>query len=401
MNHWVIAPVIWPMLVAVAVLLTRHQGLQRWITAAGSALGTALVVWLVNRSRFEGMETYLPGNTLPPLGAVLVLDKLATLALAMVTLLHLAALVQAMARGTDRQYPMGLALRHLLLAGLSGAVLAGDLASLGLFWGLALVSFSGLVPDFRRLVLPGGAALAVLLLVAGMQAGSANLADLAERAAGGTDLSLAIPSLAIPSLAFLALAFLALAGLALAGLALWAVGFAAMLQGPSGAAVGLSAVVVAARLMLLTPMAHWLLPAAVGVALTVAAVAWHRGGVKAASLATATCGALALYLLTQPDVGATEAGLWLLLVAGLWSSGAMLASLPLLVPMYRRRAAGVALGLVLAALIAGAMLLPGNIPTRFANQITAIARQLHQPELYITAVIGLPDRPMLVPEPGL
>lgn len=358
MNHWVIAPVLGPMLVAVVLLLTGRLWLQRLVAVGGSVLGAALVVWLVNRSRFEGMETYLPGNALPPAATVLVLDKVATLALALLALLHLAALAQMIARGTDRQRPMGPVMLHLLMAGVNGVVLAGDLASLWLFWGLTLVAFAGLAPGFRRVALPAVAALAMAVGLAALQGGSGNLAELSDRAAGGT-------------------------GLALAALALWAVGFAAMLLVPVGAVVGLSAVVVAARLMLLVPMEPWLMPAALGLALALTAGAWRNQTVRVVPLATAVCGTLALCLVVQPDVQATEAGLWLLLMA----AGLSLA-VPL-VSLHRQIAAGA--GLLLAALVAVGIFLPGNIPTRFAAQINAVARQLQQPEIYRTAVIGLPD----------
>lgn len=376
MNHWVIAPVLGPMLVAVALLLTGRQWLQRLIAIGGSVLGAALMVWLVNRSRFDGMETYLPGNTLPPMGAVLVLDKVATLALALLALLHLAVLAHVISRGTDQQRPKTLVMLHLLISGLNGVVLAGDLASLWLFWCLTLVAFAGVAPGFRRVAAPGGVALAMALLLAALQGGSVNLADLSERASGAS-------------------------GLALAALACWAVGFAAMLLVPLGAVVGLGSVVVAGRLMLLVPMEPWFMPAALFLALALTFGAWRNRSVRPVPLAAAVCSTVALYLLAQPRAPATEAGLWLLLVAALWSTGALLVPVLILVPAQRRRAAQAALGLLLAAPIILALLLPGKIPTRFAAQINAIARQLHQPDLYITAVIGLPDRPMLVPEPDL
>ena len=387
MNHWVIAPVIVPMLVALLLLLLVDRlWLQRVITLSGALLGAALVAWLVNRSRFEGMEIYLPGNALPPAGAVLVLDKLATLLLAVTTLLHLAMVAQVMMAGGDRQRPVVPVLQQLLLAGLNGAVLAGDLVSLWLFWSLALVALAGLVPGLWRLAGVGIATLALGLGVATWQGGSADLADLAERGAGGT-------------------------GLALAVLALWGAGLWATLQAPFGAMVGLAAGAIAGRVLMLLEQGQWLVPAAMVLAAVLTLGAQRSSAVGkgpmvagaglALAPALALALALALGLLGSGAAPATPVALWLMVAVALLAFGELGASIGARVPKAWRRTVTLALGLCLATLVVIATLLPGRIPARFASQIDAIARQLHDPQIYITAVMGLPDRPMLAPEPDL
>ena len=364
------------MLVALFLLASDRPRL-RWLAIfTGAAVGTALVVWLYSRSRLEGMELYQPGNILPPLGVVLVLDKLASLTLGLLAVLHLVALALMWNRGIDRHRPLLVVMQHLALAGTSGSVLAGDLVSLFLCWSLALVGFAGLAPGFRLTACAGiGAGLVALAVASG---GPFVFADMAEQGIGGF-------------------------GLALLALVLWLTGFWAMLTGsPNGTALWMAATAIIGRFWTLVPVGPWFMSIALGLALGVAAsltIARRRHGapVPVASLLTGLVGILALYLFSQGAVWSTLAAIKLIVVLAVLAVVLPVALFLANVPVPLRRKATLVFGLCIALPIGFAAVIPGAFSAISTKQIIAVARQLHQPALYTVAVMGFPDHPMLAP----
>jgi len=396
-NHWVIAPVLGPMLVALALLMAGRPALQRLIVATGIVLETALVLWLFWRSLNPGIETYLPGNLLPPDGTVLVLDKLAALLLLLVAVLGAGATLRFTLQGGARTAPQGLALMQLVVAGLNGAVLAGELASLWALWALALAATAALAPQHWQRMVAG--ALVLLVAVALMCHGNASgtLADLAERGAGS-----------------------GIAGLALCAAFAFLIGTAPGQPPLLGCAVGLAATGLLARIATLMPVDHWLMPLALPV---VALSIWRRS-----SLAQTGLCAIALTGFAQGTEAATVAGLWAFVAGFVAAQAAILGDRPLAL-VVQCLCALAAAGLMLLAtdlwMVKAAMLVaaPALVlttgyrvarcpPVRFqplalcavlalaagfalhadriGTQLAGIAAQLHQPGIYITAVMGLP-----------
>ena len=220
-----------PLLVALALLTWQRRRGQMLVLAAGFGGETALAVWLFGRSLRGGMETYQPGNLLPPLGSVLVLDQLAALMLLGIAVLGAAATGRCLASPQRRNDP---ALIQIALAGLNGAVLAGGLFTRWSVWTLGLVALATLIPAMRRQALAGAALLLLALVVWGHLAPTLTLADLAERQAAS-----------LPGAVLLSAAF---------ALFLWQPG-----AGPAALpALGrLVAVAVLARLTLLLPLGPW------------------------------------------------------------------------------------------------------------------------------------------------
>ena len=88
---------------------------------------------------------YLLGNWPAPFGIVLVLDRLSALMLVLTSVLALAALVFSLARW-HRAGPHFHTLFQLLLMGLNGAFLTGDLFNLFVFFEVLLAASYGLAP---------------------------------------------------------------------------------------------------------------------------------------------------------------------------------------------------------------------------------------------------------------
>ncbi|MBW9116994.1 monovalent cation/H+ antiporter subunit D [Rhizobium cauense] len=196
MHHLIIAPILVP-LVASAILLLVDE--RRRATKAMISLGSTIVLSLIalalfrvesGQSDFEGV--YLVGNWAAPFGIVLVLDALSALMLLLTALLAVPALVFSLARW----HAVGAhfhSMFQLLLMGVNGAFLTGDLFNLFVFFEVMLAASYGLL-------LHGSGALrvkagmhyiavnlvAALLFLIGVSliygtAGTLNMADLAAR----------------------------------------------------------------------------------------------------------------------------------------------------------------------------------------------------------------------------
>jgi multicomponent K+:H+ antiporter subunit D len=144
-DHLVVLPVVLPIAVAGAMFLMDER---RRRLKAGLGLATVLVLLglalvLVGRAG-EAVQVYRLGNWAAPYGIVLVVDRLSALMLALTGVLGLCALVFAFARW-DRAGPRFHGLFLLLLMGVNGAFLTGDLFNLFVFFEVMLAASYGLV----------------------------------------------------------------------------------------------------------------------------------------------------------------------------------------------------------------------------------------------------------------
>jgi len=168
MNHWIIAPVILPALIApLIVLAMRHDlGLQRIFSLAATLALAAVAVALMLSAASNPPQVYQLGNWPAPFGIVLVLDRLSALMVLMTALLALAALFYAVTSGWDARGRHFHALFQFQLMGVCGAFLTGDVFNLFVFFEVLLIASYGLM-------LHGGGA---ARLKAGMQYVVINLA---------------------------------------------------------------------------------------------------------------------------------------------------------------------------------------------------------------------------------
>jgi multicomponent K+:H+ antiporter subunit D len=222
--HLLIAPILLP-LVAGAVLLLFDES-RRVLKAAISAAATAalLLVAAILLGAAAAPTTagaaitrvYLLANWPAPFGIVLVLDRLSALMLVLTAVLALAALVFSLARW-DRGGRHFHTLFQLLLMGLDGAFLTGDLFNLFVFFEVMLTASYGLVlhgsgsirvrAGLHYIVVNLAASSLFLIgvsLIYGA-AGTLNMADLATRipTIAGGDRTLLEAGAAILGVAFL------------------------------------------------------------------------------------------------------------------------------------------------------------------------------------------------------
>ncbi|MGX5659082.1 monovalent cation/H+ antiporter subunit D [Castellaniella ginsengisoli] len=225
LQHLPVLPVLIPLLASALMLLTRDSQRRLRVTLGAGALGLmALTALMLVRATQgigtprwpDGIGVYLLGNWPAPFGIVLVADRLSALMLGLTAVLGLCAWIYATARW-DRAGSHFHPLFLLIMMGLNGAFLAGDLFNLFVFFEILLTASYGLMlhGSGKRRV---GAALhyiavnliaSFLLLVAialiyGLT-GTLNLADLAVRALAlrGADRQLFDSAAAILGVAFL------------------------------------------------------------------------------------------------------------------------------------------------------------------------------------------------------
>ena len=151
MTHLTAWPVFVPLIAGIIILFARAGGLnnglkiQRVINLVFTTGLIVLSYFLINESLSGGYQVYLLGNWMAPFGIVLVLDQLSALMIVITSVLALAALMYAVATDTDKKGAHFHVLFQLLLFGLNGAFLTGDLFNLFVFFEVLLLASYGLL----------------------------------------------------------------------------------------------------------------------------------------------------------------------------------------------------------------------------------------------------------------
>ncbi len=202
MEHLIIGPIILPLVVAAGMLLIdeRRRLLKGVLSLAAMAAILVMAGVLIHESATGAADggdvarVYALGGWAAPYGIVLVADRLSTLMLALTAVLGLCSLVFSLARW-DRAGPRFHALFLLLVMGVNGALLTGDLFNLFVFFEIMLAASYGMVlhGSGEKRIKAGLGYIAVnltasLLFLIGVSliyglTGTLNMADLAARVA--------------------------------------------------------------------------------------------------------------------------------------------------------------------------------------------------------------------------
>ncbi len=196
MNHFLIAPLLLPLLTAVLLILLSGRSLLliRSLSLLSAAALTGLSAYLMYLASDGEIRLYALGNWMPPFGIVLVLDHLSALMLMVTAVLALFSLIYA-TRGNDAPGDKLHAMVQFLLLGVNGAFLTGDLFNLFVFFEVLLIASYSLLLHGRGaeraraglhyvVINLAGSAL-FLIAVAALYGltGSLNMADLAVKIA--------------------------------------------------------------------------------------------------------------------------------------------------------------------------------------------------------------------------
>ncbi|MGB3319867.1 MAG: monovalent cation/H+ antiporter subunit D [Sphingopyxis granuli] len=224
LYHLIITPILLPLLASALMLAfdERRRVLKRWLSLIASALliaNAASLLWFTSDAGNAGTDSphvYLLGNWAAPFGIVLVVDRLSATMLLLANVLGFTSLFYALARW-DRSGPRFHALFLLLLMGVNGAFLTGDIFNLFVFFEVLLAASYGLIlhgagtertsASLHYITINIAASLLFLIGVALIYSvtGTLNMADLATRVARTDpgDIALLEAGAAILGVAFL------------------------------------------------------------------------------------------------------------------------------------------------------------------------------------------------------
>ena len=147
MNHWIIAPVILPALLApVLAAVMRHDiVLSRVFSLAGTIALALIALGLANLAATGETFVYELGDWPGPFGIALVLDRLSALMLLITSVLALIVLLYAIGSGWDNRGRHFHPLFQFQIMGVSGAFLTGDAFNLFVFFEVLLIASYGLM----------------------------------------------------------------------------------------------------------------------------------------------------------------------------------------------------------------------------------------------------------------
>ena len=197
MNHWIIAPVILPAMLAPFIVLAAryHIGIQRALSVAGVIVLIGVALGLALQASDGSIVLYQLGDWAAPFGIVLVGDRLSTMMVLLTAVLALFVLIYAIGSGWDNRGQHFHALFQFQLMGIMGAFLTGDIFNLFVFFEVLLIASYGLMihaGDNARLragvqyVLFNLIGSTLFLFALGSiyaETGTLNMADLANRVA--------------------------------------------------------------------------------------------------------------------------------------------------------------------------------------------------------------------------
>ena len=196
MNHWIVAPVLLPLVAGGLLLVLEGTGLaaKRVMGVVATAALIPIAVHLMSIAATGAQQVYYLGDWPAPFGIVLVLDRLSALMLVLASLLATASLLYAVC-GDDNRGADFHALFQFQILGINGAFLTGDLFNLFVFFEILLIASYCLIAHgggvartlaalhFVVLNLVGSSVFLIALGVIYGTLGTLNMADLAVKVA--------------------------------------------------------------------------------------------------------------------------------------------------------------------------------------------------------------------------
>ncbi|WP_212523833.1 Na+/H+ antiporter subunit D [Actibacterium sp. MT2.3-13A] len=191
---WILSlPLIIPFATAIAAFALRDRAAGRWISVAGSAMLLGTAALLMARAMRHGVIAAQMGGWPAPFGITLVADLLSAAMVGITAIIALAVSIYALADIGGRLERLGYhALFNLLIGGVNGAFLTGDLFNLYVWFEVMLIaSFGLLILGGRKEQIDGGVKYVTLNLISTVlflsgigllygMTGTLNMADLSR-----------------------------------------------------------------------------------------------------------------------------------------------------------------------------------------------------------------------------
>jgi multicomponent Na+:H+ antiporter subunit D len=151
MSWVLVLPIAVPFATAVVAYLARNYPAGRWISLAGSALSLVVSAVLMVAVLNEGVIAAQMSNWNAPFGITLVADYLSAVMVVITAITGLATAIYALGEIPEETESLGFyALFQVLIAGVTGAFLTGDLFNLYVWFEVMLIA------SFSLLVIGGG-----------------------------------------------------------------------------------------------------------------------------------------------------------------------------------------------------------------------------------------------------
>ncbi|MEM6617944.1 MAG: Na+/H+ antiporter subunit D [Pseudomonadota bacterium] len=193
MSWLLTLPLVLPFLTAVAAFLTRQSPLGRRISVLGNTLFLAASVALLVRVVQDDIVVGQMGGWAAPFGITLVADRLSAVMVVITAITALAVAIYALGDIDARKEYLGYhALFNVLIGGVTGAFVTGDLFNLYVWFEVMLISSFGLlVLGGKKAQIDGGVKyvtlnlISTILFLSGVgllygMTGTLNMADLAR-----------------------------------------------------------------------------------------------------------------------------------------------------------------------------------------------------------------------------
>jgi multicomponent Na+:H+ antiporter subunit D len=195
MNIIIVLPILIPLLTAVASLLAwKWRRVQRGLGVVGAAALLVAGLQLLRAVQQEGIQAARMGNWPAPFGITLVADLFSAIMVALAGLMGLAVIIYSLVSMDKQRESFGYyPLLHILLMGVCGAFITGDMFNLYVWFEVMLIaSFVLLALGGERAQLEGAIKYVTLNLISSAiflaavgilygAAGTLNMADLARQ----------------------------------------------------------------------------------------------------------------------------------------------------------------------------------------------------------------------------
>nr|WP_269816161.1 Na+/H+ antiporter subunit D [Halomonas sp. G15] len=194
-------PILIPLMSgAVSLVFWRSRLMQRLVAVGGTAGLLITALWLLASVNREGILVMHMGNWAAPFGISLVADLLGAIMVVLTGIIGLAVAIYSLATAGRGHEAYGyFPLMHLLLAGVAGAFLTGDIFNLYVWFEVMLVaSFALLILGSEKAQMEGAIKYVTLNLLSSVifliavgllygMVGTLNMADIARRLAAVED----------------------------------------------------------------------------------------------------------------------------------------------------------------------------------------------------------------------
>ncbi|MEL6838270.1 MAG: Na+/H+ antiporter subunit D [Pseudomonadota bacterium] len=194
MSWYLTLPLVIPFITAIVAFLMRNGPNGRWVSVLGSAAGLIAAIALMRVVLEQGVIAGQMGQWAAPFGITLVADLLSAVMVLITAITGLAVAIYALGDVAERHERLGYhALFQILLAGVTGAFLTGDLFNLYVWFEVMLIaSFGLLILNGDKEQIDGGVKYVALNLISTIlfltgigllygMTGTLNFADLAQK----------------------------------------------------------------------------------------------------------------------------------------------------------------------------------------------------------------------------